>query len=79
MRQLGQLLGIALTGDQGFDHPLSDRAPIEIGHRSNLDLAAELDDAVWRNSEELGCVKHIVGHQAEEPVAPARETGAAWA
>ena len=79
MRQLGQLLAIALTGDQGFDHPLSDRAPIEIGHRSNLDLAAELDDAVWRNSEELGCVKHIVGHQAEEPVAPARETGAAWA
>src|SRR5205823_6610793 len=30
-----------------------------------------------RNAEKLGCVEHVVGHQAEEPVAPAPERGAA--
>src|SRR6266446_107467 len=51
----------------------------DVGLTLNLDLAAELDDTVGRNAEELGRVEHVVRHQAEEPVAPAPESGAAGA
>src|ERR1700730_18714016 len=44
---------------------------------SDLDLAAELDDAVGRDAEELGGVEHVVRHQTEEPVTPTPEGGAA--
>ena len=40
---------------------------------SDLDLAAELDDAVGRDAKELGRVERVVGHQDEEPIAPAPE------
>src|SRR5471030_1025663 len=40
---------------------------------SDLDLAAELDDAVSRDAEELGGVEHGIGHQNEDLLAPARE------
>src|SRR6266446_1656097 len=51
----------------------------DVGLALNLDLAAELDDAIGRDAEELGRVEHVVRHQAEEPVAPAPESGAARA
>src|SRR6266446_2508458 len=51
----------------------------DVGLTLNLDLAAELDDTVGRNAEELGRVEHVVRHQTEEPVAPAPEGGAARA
>src|SRR5216683_3722431 len=44
--------------------------------RSDFDLAAELDDAVCRDAEELGGVEHGVGHQDEDLLAPAGEGGA---
>src|SRR6266436_2413973 len=51
----------------------------DVGLTLNLDLAAELDDTVGRNAEELGRVEHVVRHQTEEPVTPAPEGGAARA
>src|SRR5260221_12380663 len=46
------------------------------GTALDLDLAAELDDAVGRDVEELGGVEHGVRHQDEELLAPAGEGGA---
>src|SRR5258707_12801592 len=43
------------------------------GTALDLDLAAELDDAVGRDVEEFGGVEHGVRHQDEELLAPAGE------
>src|SRR5258708_32912397 len=43
------------------------------GTALDLDLAAELDDAVGRDVEEFGGVEHGVRHQDEELLAPARQ------
>ena len=42
-----------------------------------LDLAAELDDAIWRNAKELGRVERVVRHHNEQHVAPAPEVSPA--
>src|SRR4051794_24678399 len=44
---------------------------------SDFDLAAEFDDAVRRDAEELGGVEREIVQQDEQPVAPAPEAGAA--
>src|SRR6201999_2115757 len=41
--------------------------------RSDLDLAAELDDAVARDTEILGRAQHRALQEDEEPLAPARQ------
>src|SRR5260221_5827529 len=46
------------------------------GTALDLDLAAELDDAVGRDAEVLGGVEHGVRHEDEELLAPAGEGGA---
>src|SRR5437899_3233051 len=45
------------------------------GKVSDFDLAAELDDPVGRDAEELGGVERQVGQEDEQPVAPAEDGG----
>src|SRR5260370_37486666 len=44
--------------------------PCRLGSRSDLDLPAELDDAVRGDAKELGRVQRVVRHQNEECVTP---------
>jgi hypothetical protein len=47
-------------------------APAEPEQLSNLDLAAELDDPIGRNAEELGRIERQIRQEDEQPVAPAK-------
>jgi len=70
MRQLGQLLGIALTGDQGFDHPPAgqahhigdDRVELDVGifecPLQPLDMAAGLPHQLLAGAQQ---VAHLLG------------------